>query len=250
MTETISLTRSAIIEQNVSEPLVINKHKATKVHLDTITSFNENEDKLLKKLRPDLAPSFGIPQLTPPSSLITQEENSAIDSNLEKEIYACKNDHREAYAENSTLIIKEIRYKQLQQKRLHEERDQLLKELEERAKTSKFLTWVQGGASIAMLGFGVLAFTMALFTGGMSILGVLGAVAGGVSGVVQGVNGLRGLKTQEIRSLAEELRTISDLEHAKVNALLGSASQTVIKTHAFNDLCAKDERNRFGVRIF
>lgn len=249
MNETISV-RLSQSRPITHEPLVDNKIRANKTHLDSIASFNENEDKLLKKLRPDLAPSFGIPQLNLPSPIITDEENFAIDSVLEKEIFTRKNEHRESYNESSALIIKEIRYKQLQQKRLHGERDQFLKELEERAKTSEALRWLQGGSSIAMLGLGVLAFAVAIFTGGMGVLGVLAAIAGGVSGVVSGIGGLEGLKTQEVRAIADKLKTLGEMEHAQVNTLLGSAGNVVVKTHAFNDLCAKDARNRFGVKIF
>lgn len=249
MGDTLSIRPSQISHQEAL-PTVNNRQQAKKIHFDSIASFNVNEDKLLKKLRPDLAPTFGIPKLNPPSHLITEDENFAIDSNLEKAIYARKNDYRDSLNDSYNQTIKEIRHKQLQQKRLHESRDQLLKELEDRANTSEILTWLQGGAGVAMLGIGILAFAVVIFTGGMGVFGVLGAIAGGASGVLQGSNGLLSLRTHEIKGLADELKTMGEIEHGKVSSLLASASNTVVKMHNHNDLCAKDERNRFGVKIF
>ncbi len=248
---------------------------------DTQSSYDdEKEDPFFKKLnlRSDAPTSFfGIPALTAPSNISLAENSLAIvpktlgndpskptnlehvtegtynyaDSDIEKEIYGVMGAHRIVLNEGANYNFMEIRHKQHHQKLLYQEQDRLLKDIEERNKTSGVLGWLQTLSTIALFGVALLAAGVAIITGNIpGVIGVAGALAGGASGVIGGSNGLYSMRTKESAGLVTENKLRSELEHSKITALLADNQAALAKIHDHDRNASTILRNRSQIRIF
>lgn len=248
---------------------------------DTMGSYDdEKEDPFFKKLhlRNDSPTSFfGIPGLTSPSNITLSENSLAIvpktlgndpskpqnldhwtegtynyaDSDIEKEIYGVMGAHRIVLNEGANYNFMEIRHKQHHQKMLYQEQDKLLKDIEERNKTSSALGWVQTISTIALFGVALVAAGFAIITGNIpGVIGIAGALAGGANGVIGGANGFYSMSTKETEGIIKENKLHSELEHNKVTALLTDNQAALAKIHDHDRNASTILRNRSQIRIF
>lgn len=248
---------------------------------DTLCSYDdEKEDPFFKKLnlRNDAPTSFfGIPELTTPSNITLAENSLAIvpktlgndtskprnlehategtynyaDSDIEKEIYGVMGAHRIVLNEGSNYNFMEIRHKQHHQKMLYQEQDRLLKDIEERNKTSGVLKWLQVLGTVALFGVALIAAGCALVTGNIpGVIGIAGAVAGGASGVIGGANGFYSMSTKETEGMLKEHKLHSELEHNKITALLADNQAALAKIHDHDRNSSAILKNRSQIRIF
>ena len=247
---------------------------------DTSASFDDEEDQFFKKLklRNDTPTSFfGIPALSSPSNISLSENSLAIvpktlgndpskpsnldhttegtynfaDSDIEKEIYGLMGAHRVVLNEGANYNFMEIRHKQHHQKLLHQERDKLLKDIEERGKTSNALNWVQIVSTVALFGVALVAAACALVTGNIpGVIGIAGAAAGAAQGVIGGTNGFYSMSTKEIEGIVKENKLQSELEHNKITTLLTSNQTTLAKIHDHDRNESTILKNRSQIRMF
>lgn len=258
-----------------AHPVRINPLKS-----DTSASFDDDEDQFFKKLklRNDTPTSFfGIPALAAPSNITLSENSLAIvpktlgndpskprnlehqtegtynfvDSDVEKEIYGVMGAHRIVLNEGANYNFMEIRHKQHHQKLLHQERDKLLKDIEERATTSKALSWVQIASTVALFGVALVAAAFAIVTGNVpGVIGIAGATAGAAQGIAGGTNGFYSMRTKEAEGIVKENKLQSELEHNKVTALLTNNQTTLAKIHDHDRNESTILRNRSQIRMF
>lgn len=201
-------------------------------------------DKLLSKeeteanSRKAILPLDAIPKLLPPAALSSYPSTLSIDaveeltgklandrdwadSALDAEVLQQLHVLRSSREEFNAITAKHIQMQQQHCKTLHQELNTKLQELEERAKTSEALQWVEVGTTSLLVALSVISFVASIVTGGLSaILGVITTIAATANGVVGATNGIRQLQDQEKRGLTQKDKEIRAFEHDKIHALV------------------------------
>lgn len=226
---------------------------------DTTATFDEDEDQFFKKLRirnDNPTPFFGTPILTHPSTIKIGEGLNAIDpkpigndpskskpfdegnkpqfdfsdSSIDREVFGQIHALRESFEEHTKGLLYEIKILQTLQKDIHMNRDQYMKDLEERGADSETLSWLQWATTIGALGLAILCFSATVVTGGLSaILGGISAVAGMVDGGVRTTNTFHNMKTQTLQGVLGENKLLGELGHGQITDILARHQTTLQK---------------------
>lgn len=155
-----------------------------------------------------------------------EETEWALERDVNHQQQALRALHQEAAFHNSQEMNIRMKAKQ----KLHNEIDELLQHIAERAKTSKTLDEVQTGLTYSLVALSGICFAVAIVTGGLSaILGAITSVAAAGNGVIGGTNGIMQLQTEEKKGHAQELTLLRTVEHDKIRNLL-AANQVIMKS--------------------
>jgi hypothetical protein len=235
---------------------------------DSTSIFDENEDQLRKKLQigqVNPTPHFGIPQLLSPSNIIAGKDPSKVkgldevnnsplryvDSDLEKLTFQAYASQRTVYNESVNIHYQTLVKAQGFQRLLNDKKDDLMKELEERASKSDLLGWLQVAATVAWLT--AASFCMAaavVISGGLAAIGAVSAIAGGAKGIVEVINGFHQLGTKETEGQFLENNLLSQQQHEKMANLLTANQLTINKIYLHDSDLATILKNQSEVKIF
>lgn len=218
--------------------------------LDSCSFVVEEEDNA-KKCIPSLPLQISVsPKLASPETVKSKGVNHA-EANLERDILRCHSDVRATRYEAISISSQEVVVKQKHRHDLHAQLDKLHENLAKRAKTSKYLSWLQIGSTVALVIASVASFALAIVTGGISaILGALTATAAAANGIVGASNGFLQLDSQKQQGEALELRERREMEHTKIDTLLSDSQVEMQRIHNLWMLSVDVIRNRSNLKIF